>query len=81
MRRASESIPANIAEGFGRKSSEKEFKQHMKMAMALTNEMETHLGAAGRLAYVNGRDLETLLDGYSHVGRQLNRLIANWGHF
>ncbi len=81
MRRASKSIPANISEGFGRKASEKEFKRHMKMAMASANEMETHLEVAGRLGYLEGKELKVLLDGYNHVGRQLNRLITNWRHF
>jgi four helix bundle protein len=81
MRRASKSIPADIAEGFGRKTSEKEFKHHMKTAMASASDMETHLELAGRLGYAKRAQLETLRDGYSHVGTQLNRLIANWRHF
>ena len=31
-----------------------------------------------RLGYVSGSELEHLVDGYDHVGRQLNRLAANW---
>jgi four helix bundle protein len=81
MRRASKSIPANIAEGFGKKASEKEFKQYMKTAMASATEMETHLDVAARLGYVKGKELQVLLEGYSHVGQQLNRLIAYWSHF
>ena len=66
MRRARKSIPANIAEGFGRKASEKEFKQYMKMAMASANAMETHLKVAGRLGYVGREDLDALADGYTY---------------
>ena len=78
MRRASKSIPANITEGFGKKASPKEFKQYMRMAMASANEMETHLRIAARLGYVQGEELDGLVDGYNHVGRQLNRLISVW---
>jgi len=78
MRRASKSIPANIAEGFAKRPSVNEFKQYMRTAMASANEMETHLKIVGRLGYAPQADLAGLLDGYNHVGRQLNRLIANW---
>jgi four helix bundle protein len=78
MRRASKSIPANIAEGFGKRASAKEFKQYMRMAMASANEMETHLRIAGRLGYVPSEELDGVVDGYNHVGRQLNRLISVW---
>jgi len=78
MRRASKSIPANITEGFGKRASLKEFKQYMRMAMASANEMETHLRIAGRLGYVDGKELDALVDGYNHIGRQLNRLISVW---
>ena len=81
MRRASKSIPANVAEGFGRRTSDKEFKQYMRMAMGSANEMETHLRIAGNLGYVPGSELDGLTDGYNHVGRQLNRLITNWRTF
>lgn len=78
MRRASKSIPATIAEGFSKRASAKEFKQYMRMAMGSANEMETHLQIAASLGYAPGSDLAQLVDGYNHVGRQLNRLIATW---
>ena len=81
MRRASKSIPANIAEGFSKRASVNEFKQYMRMAMASANEMETHLRIAGRLSYLEGPGLDELADGYNHVGRQLNLLISNWKRF
>ena len=81
MRRASKSIPANIAEGFSKRASVNEFKQYMRMAMASANEMETHLRIVGRLGYLEGPGLDALTDGYNQVGRQLNRLISNWKRF
>ncbi len=78
MRRASKSVPANIAEGFSRRGTAKEFKQYMRMAMGSANEMETHLKIAGSLGYLAGQELDDLVDGYNHIGRQLNRLITNW---
>ena len=64
MRRASKSIPAAISEGFGRKTSEKEFKHYMRMAMGSANEMETHLRIAGNLGYITDPDLSRLTDGF-----------------
>ena len=81
MRRASKSIPANIAEGFSKRESVKEFRQYMRTAMGSANEMETHLRIAGRLGYAEGVELDELVDGYNHIGRQLNRLITNWRRF
>ena len=78
MRRASRSIPANIAEGFSKRASVKEFKQYMRTAMGSANEMETHLKIAGRLGYLENPELDELVDGYNHIGRQLNRLISGW---
>ena len=81
MRRASKSIPANVAEGFSKRASVNEFKHYMRTAMASANEVETHLRIAEQLGYVRGNELDQLVDGYNHVGRQLNRLIATWRRF
>ena len=81
MRRASKSIPATIAEGFSKRASAKEFKQYMRMAMGSANEMETHLRIALRLGHLVGAGGEELIDGYNHVGRQLNRLITTWRRY
>ena len=78
MRRASKSIPANIAEGFSKRASAAHFKEYMRMAMGSANEMETHVKIAGRLGYISSPELDELVDGYNHVGRQLNRLISHW---
>lgn len=78
MRRACKSIPANVAEGYSKRTSVKEFRQYLRTAMASANEMETHLRIVERLGYVKDDALAPLIDGYNHVGRQLNRLIANW---
>jgi four helix bundle protein len=81
MRRASESIPASIAEAFNRKASPKEFKKYMKAAMTLSSQMESHLSAAGDLGYVDDEDLSKLTGGYSNMGSELNRLITNWSRY
>jgi four helix bundle protein len=81
MRRASKSIPANISEGFSKRPSINDFKKYMRTAMGSANEMVTHLHIAGRLGYGRPEELDQLADGYDHIGRQLNRLIANWKQY
>lgn len=50
MRRAAVSIPSNIAEGAGRKST-KEFVQFLSTAQGSIAELETQLLIAGKLGY------------------------------
>ncbi|MBW7928607.1 MAG: four helix bundle protein [Fimbriimonadaceae bacterium] len=50
IRRASVSIPANIAEGYGRESSGS-YSHFLKMARGSLNELETHFILAEELGY------------------------------
>lgn len=52
MRRASSSIPANIAEGCGRES-DVEFKRYLTIAYGSANELETFTMLSKDLNYVN----------------------------
>lgn len=78
MRRASKSVPANIAEGYARRQSTREFKHYLRMAMASANEMEVHLKIAGELGYLSRAQVMEYAKEYNIIGRQLNRLIAAW---
>src|SRR5947208_8640530 len=52
IQRASVSIMANIAEGFGRRS-DKEFANFLNMAHGSVSEVQSHLYVALDLAYIN----------------------------
>ena len=78
MRRASKSVGALVAEGWGLRQSEKEFKNYLRRALGSANEMEAHLEAAQALSYGAVDVLERLIAGYGRLGGQLVRLIANW---
>jgi four helix bundle protein len=49
MRRASKSIPANIAEGYGRRRSVRDFKHYLAMALGSANEMVVHLNKIAKI--------------------------------
>ncbi|MHB8375408.1 MAG: four helix bundle protein [Dehalococcoidia bacterium] len=81
MRRASKSVPANIAEGYGKKRSAKEFKSYLVHALGSANEMVVHLEIAVAIGYVTQDEAQTLIDGYEVVAKQLYRLIQAWRDF
>lgn len=74
IRRAAVSIPANIAEGHGRRSLG-EYLQHLSIANGSLKELETHLLIAGRLNYVNRDEIAAALQDCSEIGRMLSGLI------
>ena len=74
IRRASISIPANIAEGCGRKS-QRDFARFLQVSVGSANELEYHLLLAHELGYL-GTDSQTVLDtDLSEVRRMLSSLI------
>lgn len=73
-RRASVSVPANIAEGAGRRSTG-EFIQFVGIARGSLAEPETLLILANRLEYLDGDARDHLLTDIAEVGRMLTGLI------
>lgn len=78
LRRAAKSVPANIAEGYGKKRSAKEFKSYLGHALGSANEVVVHLEIAVAIGYVAQEDIQALVDGYDIVAKQLYRLIESW---
>lgn len=73
MREAAVSIPSNVAEGQGRKST-REFRHHLSISAGSLQELETQLLVAGRLSYASKDDVEHLMSMSSEVGRLLHGL-------
>jgi four helix bundle protein len=73
VRRAAVSIPANIAEGQGRKSS-REFLHFLSIAHGSLRETETHVLIAQRLHYCTDNTANSLLAQAAEVGRLVNGL-------
>ncbi len=74
IRRASISIPANIAEGKGRKHL-KEYLHHLSIANGSLFELETHWLIAQKLNYITSENLQSLFDLITEVGKMLASLM------
>ena len=75
LRRASASIPANIAEGCG-KNSQLDFANFLNIALGSANEAEYYLILSKDLKYLNVEDFEELLKTINEVKAMLIALIA-----
>ncbi|MEP6719770.1 MAG: four helix bundle protein [bacterium] len=73
LRRAAVSIPANIAEGAGRKSS-KEFAYFLSNSQGSASEVETELLIASRLSYIQQAKYISLRSSLDEIGRMLTGL-------
>jgi four helix bundle protein len=73
VRRASVSVPSNIAEGHGR-TFRRDFMNYLSIANGSLKEVETQLIIAERLKYINKRDKESLLERTTEVGRLISGL-------
>ena len=76
LRRAAVSVPSNIAEGQGRRSTG-EFKQFLGNARGSLLELETQILIAQDLGYFPEGKVHKLLDCSAEIGRVLNGLLAS----
>jgi four helix bundle protein len=74
IRRACASIPANIAEGYGR-DSKGSYAQFLKIAQGSLKELETHLLLAERLGLIATGTSHPVLALCDALGRMLRSLI------
>ncbi len=78
MRRASKSVPANTAEGYAKRLSEKEFRKYLLSAIGSCNEMVVHISFAKDLGFWKPNFCEDLLKRYDILGKQFTKLLQNW---
>ena len=74
MRRASVSVPSNIAEGFNRFHN-KEDRRFLYVALGSCAELETQTEIAAELKYVDDERKSCLLEKLDHESRMLRNLI------
>lgn len=59
MRRASVSVPSNIAEGASGRSKD-QFRHHLSISLGSLSELETQLEIAGRIGYLTREKVEAI---------------------
>ena len=74
MRRASTSIPINIAEGYSRKANIKEYRQFVIIAKGSANEMQVLLDLCKDLGYIK-EEYSNLYERYTEILKMLSGLI------
>jgi len=74
VRRAAASIPANIAEGYGRETRPS-YEHFLRVAQGSLKELETHLLIAQRIGLDTSNKLGPLLTASESVGKLLRLLL------
>lgn len=81
LSRAGRSIPANIAEGFAKRKSAKEFKHFLANALGSSDEIITHL----RVLYLEHSQLRNqiveLANLYKTLSKRINSLRTKWATY
>ena len=78
IKRASTSIPLNIAEGYGRRDSESEFKHFLRTAIGSCYEMKVLIEMAKDLGFINEAQYERMSNEYEEITKMLYKLRTNW---
>ena len=76
LRRTAVSVPANIAEGYGR-VHRGDCVRHLSIAKGSLTELETHLIIAGRLEFITREEARESWELAQDVGKMLMKLIAS----
>ncbi len=78
LRRTCKSVVANIVEGYGYKATPAKMKNFWRISMGSTNEIIEHLEQTIILKYATLDVVQPLIDEYTIIAKQLNKLIQNW---
>ncbi|MCH7904174.1 MAG: four helix bundle protein [Armatimonadetes bacterium] len=73
IRRAAVSVPANIAEGYGRRTP-RSYSQYLRIAKGSINELETLLIVSHEIGFID--DIESLVDRTAKIGSMLSNLTT-----
>jgi len=76
IRRSAVSIPSNIAEGYGRKTTV-DYIRLLYISYGSVCELETQILLAGDLGYIKKDDLDKVKEGIGEIERMLKALIKS----
>ena len=82
---AGEKIAPQIAEGFGKKRSPREFCRFLSMALGSSDEVITHIReikiVAKTFTRIKTEDCDYLIEQYKVLSKMLNKLLSSWQKF
>ena len=78
MRRSAASIPANIAEGFGRQQR-RSFIQYLRISQGSLKELETHSELARRVGLIESNIANDIANQCETLGKMLRSFIVKLG--
>ena len=77
IKRASTSIPLNIAEGYGKGESIKEMLRYMYMARGSSKEVEVLLDFGRDFGYITEKKYKEMKQKYEEIGKMLTGFIQS----
>lgn len=77
-KKCGKSIPANIAEGFAKRSAELEFKRFLKISIGSSDELISHLRAVAIILPRLVLEAKELALEYKVLSKRMNSLHSNW---
>jgi four helix bundle protein len=78
LRRAAVSIPANIAEGWAKNHTPKEFLRYLDISLGSCNELEVHLAIAKELGYITPMEYDRIALLNTDIGAKIAMLKKRW---
>lgn len=78
LRRAARSIPANIVEGWAKRTSVPEFKRFLQISIGSCDEVKLWLEMGKDEGYVPDEILKSLSSRYNRIGAMLASLWKRW---
>ena len=78
LRRASRSVPANLAEGWAKRAYEKVFKRHLMDCIGSCEEVKVWLHIGKECEYLSVNQLIFYEEKYCQVGKMLTGLNQKW---
>jgi len=81
LRRSARSVPANIAEGWAKRSSPAEFKRYLMVAFGSCHETLVWLDMSRDEGYLKADEHNDLATRYDRISIMLRNLWKNWRSF
>ena len=78
LRRAATSVILNIAEGYGRKESPKDFRNFLRQALGSANEVQVLMDLIAELQYLPRSETGRISSQYAELAKMIYRLAEKW---